>query len=154
MAQQQQVLTQRIFLAGPSQWDSWLTAVKTQALAKEIWRFADPDGNGPTEPIIPPEITLESFMAKYGIPIPAPEQPEEPEQTGPQDTPTVTPASTPAPRAIEYLAATSSLALEYSGPQNDSATDSIRDPFQVYSDASFGDCPRTRRSTGGFLITL
>ena len=42
-------------------------------------------------------------MAKYGIPIPAPEQPEEPEQTGPQDTPTVTPASTPAPQAISVI---------------------------------------------------
>ena len=55
-----------------------------------------------------------------------------------------------AHRAIEYLAATSSLALEFSGPQGDSEPD----PFQVYSDASFGDCPRTRRSTGGFIITL
>ena len=70
MAQQQQVLTQRIFLAGPSQWDSWLTAVKTQALAKEIWRFADPDDNGPTKPIIPPKTTLESFIAKYNISLP------------------------------------------------------------------------------------
>src|SRR6266480_311536 len=113
MAQQQQVLTQRIFLAGPSQWDSWLTAVKTQALAKEIWRFADPDDNGPTEPIIPPEITLESFMAKYGIPIPAPEQPEEPEQTGPQDTPTVTPAPTPAPRAVSVTDLNPTQLFEY-----------------------------------------
>ena len=113
MAQQQQVLTQRIFLAGPSQWDSWLTAVKTQALAKEIWRFADPDDNGPTEPIIPPEITLESFMAKYGIPIPAPEQPEEPEQTGPQDTPTVTPAPTPAPRAVSVMDLNPTQLFEY-----------------------------------------
>ena len=42
-------------------------------------------------------------MAKYGIPIPAPEQPEEPEQTGPQDTPTVTPAPTPASRVVSVM---------------------------------------------------
>jgi hypothetical protein len=43
MAQQsQQIPTQHIFLAGPPQWDSWLTAVKTQALAKDIWKFSDP----------------------------------------------------------------------------------------------------------------
>jgi hypothetical protein len=59
-----------------------------------------------------------------------------------------------AHRAIEYLAATSSFALEYSGPQNGAFDVQNRDLFQVYSDASFGDCPRTRRSTGGFLITL
>jgi hypothetical protein len=36
MAQQQQqhILTQRIFLAGPQQGDTWLTAVKIQALTK------------------------------------------------------------------------------------------------------------------------
>jgi hypothetical protein len=69
--QQQQILTQRIFLSGPQQWDSWLTAVKTQALGKEMWEFVNPDGKGPSEAATPPEITLESFMAKYGIPRPS-----------------------------------------------------------------------------------
>jgi hypothetical protein len=40
-------------------------------LAKEIWQFVNPDGNGPSEPTTPPETTLESFMAKYGIPLPS-----------------------------------------------------------------------------------
>jgi len=69
--QQQQILTQRIFLSGPQQWDSWLTAVKTQALGKEMWEFVNPDGKGPSEPATPPEIPLERFMAKYGMPRPS-----------------------------------------------------------------------------------
>jgi hypothetical protein len=40
-------------------------------LAKEIWQFANPDGNDPAEPTIPPEVTLVSFMAKSGISIPS-----------------------------------------------------------------------------------
>jgi hypothetical protein len=40
-------------------------------LAKEIWQFVNPDGNGPSEPTTPEETTLESFMAKYGIPRPS-----------------------------------------------------------------------------------
>ena len=52
-------------------------------------------------------------MAKYGIPIPAPEQPEEPEQTGPQDTPTVTLALTPAPQAISVMNLNSTQLFEY-----------------------------------------
>src|SRR2546430_17334854 len=88
--QQQQILTQRIFLAGPSQWDSWLTAVKTQALAKDIWQFSDPDGNGPSEPIIPPKTTLTDLMVKNGIPLPAanaPAQPAQPNTTPEPGTP-------------------------------------------------------------------
>src|SRR5438132_1344320 len=91
MAQQQpQVLAQRVFLAGPPQWDSCITAVKTQTVAKEVWQFADPDGNGPSKSTTPPEITLECFMTKFGIPLPTanavpnPAQPAQPAQGNPQ----------------------------------------------------------------------
>ena len=48
----------------------WLKAVKTQALAREVWDYVNPEGTGPLEPPMPPDITLESFMAKYGILLP------------------------------------------------------------------------------------
>jgi len=48
----------------------WLKAVKTQALAKEVWDYVNPEGTGPPEPHTPQDITLESFMAKYGISLP------------------------------------------------------------------------------------
>ena len=71
MAQQHQaVQVQKIFLSSPLHWDVWLKAVKTQALAKEVWDYVNPEGTGPPEPHTPPEITLESFMAKYGISLP------------------------------------------------------------------------------------
>ena len=106
--QQQQILTQRIFLAGPPQWDSWLTAVKTQALAKDIWQFTDLDGNGPPEPTISFETTLRDFITKFGIPLltanaPNPAQPAQPAQpdsaTGP-GTPDSTPVLTFAPPIV------------------------------------------------------
>jgi hypothetical protein len=71
MAQQQQVLTQRIFLASPQHWDARLTAIKTQALAEEIWQFANLYGNGSSEPTTPLETALESFMSKHEIPLPS-----------------------------------------------------------------------------------
>lgn len=115
MAQQQQILTQRIFLSGPQQWDTWLTAVKTQALAKEIWEFVNPDGKGPSEPITPPETTLESFIARHGISLPSTNasnasgepaqgnrQPSQDDTVGPDtpDSPEHTPAPTPPPPAV------------------------------------------------------
>ena len=63
----QAIQVQKIFLSSPIHWDVWLKAVKTQALAKEIWNYVDPDGNGPIEPAVPKETTLESFIARYGI---------------------------------------------------------------------------------------
>ena len=44
--------------------------MKTQALAKEVWDFANPEGSGPVEPPTPPEVTLEMFMVKHGIELP------------------------------------------------------------------------------------
>src|SRR5437764_13694620 len=100
MQQQQQILTQRIFLAGPPQWDSWLTAVKTQALAKDVWQFSDPDGKGPAEPILPPEPTLADFVARHGISLPAATVPQasgnasaQPAQGTQPSTGTLTPGS-------------------------------------------------------------
>jgi len=66
----QQVQVQKVFLASPSQWDVWIKAVKTQAIAKEVWSYVDPEGTGPAEPTTPQEVTLEAFMAKHGISMP------------------------------------------------------------------------------------
>ena len=119
--QQQQILMQRIFLAGPPQWDSWLTAVKTQALAKDIWQFSDPDGTGPSEPITPPKTTLRDFMVKYGIPLPAanapnpaqPAQPAQPDSAAGPGTPDSTPALTPAPPIVSVTDLNPTQLFEY-----------------------------------------
>ena len=63
----QAIQVQKVFLSSPLHWETWLKAVKTQAIAKDVWEFADPEGTGPPEPTTPPEITLDSFMAKHGI---------------------------------------------------------------------------------------
>ena len=67
----QQVQIQKIFLSSPQHWDVWIKAVKTQALAKEVWSFIDPEGTGPAEPTTPQEVTLEAFIVKHGITLPA-----------------------------------------------------------------------------------
>jgi hypothetical protein len=65
-------------------------------LAKDIWQFSDPDGNGSPEPTTPPEITLQSFLAKHGI-----------------SKPTPTPAPTPAPSAISVTDLNPTQLFEY-----------------------------------------
>jgi Reverse transcriptase (RNA-dependent DNA polymerase) len=50
-------------------------------------------------------------------------------------------------RVIAYLYATRTLAIEYCGASNAQI-------FECSSDAAFGDCPSTRRSSDGFLFKL
>ena len=54
---QQAVQVQKVFLSSPLHWDVWYKAVKTQAHAKEVWDYVNPEGTGPAEPPTPPSLT-------------------------------------------------------------------------------------------------